>query len=118
MASTAREKSGAMASTRSSIVGRREYGGGTSRGCWQEAMSSLYQWGKGRRWGFEGRGLTSLSLDQHPFQPDSRGDVGGTPLPSPRRARFPPAPMCCLMMGNLSTLSGIGVDAGARSAGG
>src|SRR5712675_2972374 len=103
MASTAREKSGAMASTRSSIVGRCEYGGGMSRGCWPEAMLLFCQWVKGKSWGFEGHGLVSWSLDRPYFYADLKGDVGGTLSLDPRHARSPPVPTCCPTMDTLST---------------
>src|SRR5712675_1618801 len=113
MASMARGKSGAILSTCSSAVGRREYGGRGLRERWREAMFVLYQWVRERRWGSEGRGLISLSLVRGPFYSTPRDDVDGIPLPGPRRARFLLAPMCCLMKDSLSTLLGIGDDADA-----
>src|SRR5712672_3014077 len=98
MASTAKGKLGATASTCSLVRGRREYGGGIPRGCWQEAMLLFSQWGKGERRGFGGHGLVSSSLDQGPFYLIRGDDVDGIPLPDPRRARFLRAPTCCLMM--------------------
>src|SRR5712671_8149378 len=102
MASTARGKSGATASTCSSAIGRWEYGGRGSGDGRHKAMFSLCRWVKGERWGFEGHELISSFLGRRLFYSTLGDDVDGTLSPDSRRVHFLWAPTCCWSMDSLS----------------